>query len=373
MHLTSLSALFTTILFVFLSFSLAAPQAGYGTPPPPVSGSPPAGSPLPGNWPPLDKPPPMKPEWASLVNIKQLPKAPVQTTPAGNCSQAAQFCIWSCNTCTRSASDVSTCPGQKEWGISYDDGPSPYTSALLDFLNETNTKVTFAIVGSRVVERPDVLRRIRDEGHEIVIHTWSHPALTTVSTQQIIAELKWTELAIFTATGLTPKFMRPPLGDIDDRVRAITTQLGYKILLWDRDTFDWKSAGDPNFQSSWIPNNFSQWVTDGNSHISLEHDLYPIGAQNAPAAIKIVRNAGYTIKPVSVCTGLPAYVQNVQLVASGPAPPNTTANGTDGTASTASTNDTSSNNSSSSSGSHHLLSPVLFLIVLTISMAISTL
>ncbi|CAG8562181.1 8704_t:CDS:2 [Paraglomus occultum] len=351
MHLTSLSALFTTILFAFLSLSEAA---------------------LPGTWPLLDKPPPMKPEWASLVNIQQLPKAPIQTTLAGNCSQAAQFCIWSCNTCTRSASDIVTCPGTKEWGISYDDGPSPYTPALLDFLKQTNTKVTFAVIGSRVVERPEVLQRIKDEGHEIVIHTWSHPSLTTVSTQQIIAELKWTELAIQTAVGLTPKIMRPPFGDIDDRVRSIATQLGYKILLWDRDTFDWKSASDPSFQPSWIPGNFTQWVTDGNSHISLEHDLYPIGAQNAPAAIKIVRNAGYTIKPVSVCTGMPAYVQNVQLVASGPAPPNTTANGTDGTANTASTNDTSNNSSSSSAfGSHHLLSSVLLLIV--ISMAISTL
>ena len=160
---------------------------------------------------------------------------------------------------------------------------------------------------------------------------------------------------------------------MDDRVRAIATQLGYKILLWDRDTFDWKSAADPTYQPSWITGNFTQWVTDPNGHISLEHDLYQVSAGNAPAAVNIVRNAGFTIKPVSVCTGLQPYVENIQLVASGPAPPNATAGGTDGPANTASTNDTSSNNSSSASPtSHHLLSHVL-LIVLTIFMAIFTL
>ncbi|CAG8474763.1 331_t:CDS:2 [Paraglomus occultum] len=365
MHLTSLSALFATTLFAFASVSDAV---------------------LPGTWPPLDQAPPMKPEWAKLVNKKKLPKAPVQTAQAANCSQAVQFCIWSCNACTRSESDVTACPNDKEWGISYDDGPSPYTPALLDFLNQTNTKVTFAVVGSRVVERPEVLQRIRDEGHEIVVHTWSHPALTTISTEQIIAEIKWTELAIQTAIGLTPKYLRPPRGDYDDRVRSIATQLGYKILMWDRDTFDWKSAEDSSYQPSWIWGNFSQWVTDSHGHISLEHDLYPVGAQNAPYAISIVREAGYTIKPVSVCTGTAAYRENVQLAASGPLPADVTLpdppapSPTDSTSgsgpeSTSSTNDTSANAQSTSDSYASSVSPQFSrlgpFIILTISIAFS--
>ncbi|CAG8582283.1 5409_t:CDS:2 [Paraglomus brasilianum] len=299
MHLTSLSALFTTALLAFASLSEAV---------------------LPGTWPPMDQPPPIKPEWVKLVDKKKLPKAPIQSAQAADCSKAVEFCIWSCNTCLRNASDVSTCPNDKDWGFSFDDGPSTFTPALLDFLKSTNTKVTFAVVGSRVFQNPEILQRIKEEGHEIVVHTWSHPALTTISTEQIIAEIKWTELAIQTAIGLTPKYMRPPRGDMDDRVRSIATQLGYKILMWDRDTFDWKSADDPNYQPSWIYDNFTQWVTDSKGHISLEHDLYEIGATNAPYAVSIVRKAGYTIKPVSVCTGTAAYKENVQLVASGPVP-----------------------------------------------------
>ena|SRR6185312_1849264 len=92
MHLASLSALFTTVLLIFLSLSEAA---------------------LPGTWPTLDQAPPMKPEWAKLVDLKKLPKAPVQTAQAADCSKAVEFCIWSCNTCIRNASDVVACPNNK--------------------------------------------------------------------------------------------------------------------------------------------------------------------------------------------------------------------------------------------------------------------
>jgi peptidoglycan/xylan/chitin deacetylase (PgdA/CDA1 family) len=355
MHSTSLSTLFAIALLTFVTVSEAV---------------------LPGTWPPIDQPPPMKPEWEKLVDRKKIPKAPVQTTQAGDCSKAAQFCYWSCNNCVRNASDVVTCPNDKDWAVSYDDGPSDYTAALLDFLKSTGTKATFAVVGSRVYERPELVQRMKDEGHEIVVHTWSHPALATVSTERIIAEVKWTEEAIKAAVGLTPKFMRPPRGDYDDRVRNIVTQLGYKILLWDRDTFDWMSNDDPNFRPEWITGNFSKWVTDDTKgHMSLEHDLYKIGAENAPAAIKILRDNGYTIKPVSVCTGMPAYVENVQLAASATGPislpaaaSNTTSpsNTTDGSASAASY-DTSDSNVS------YQFSSFISLFILTISIAVFTL
>ena len=53
------------------------------------------------------------------------------------------------------------------------------------------------------------MKQAYDEGHEIGIHTWSHAELTTVSTEQIIGELKWTEMAIKEVIGVTPRLMRP--------------------------------------------------------------------------------------------------------------------------------------------------------------------
>jgi len=66
------------------------------------------------------------------------------------------------------------------------------------------------------------------------VHTWSHPALTTLSNEQIIAELGWTKKIIKDVLGVTPNMMRPPYGDIDDRVRAISLAMGLTPVMWTR-------------------------------------------------------------------------------------------------------------------------------------------
>lgn len=52
-------------------------------------------------------------------------------------------------------------------------------------------------------------------GHQIGVHTWSHPPLTTLSTEEIIAEFGWTKKIIKDVIGLTPNTFRPPYGDIE--------------------------------------------------------------------------------------------------------------------------------------------------------------
>ncbi|CAG8486992.1 7983_t:CDS:2 [Scutellospora calospora] len=152
--------------------------------------------------------------------------------------------------------------------------------------------------------------------HQIGIHTWSHTQLTTQSTDTIIAELKYTETLIKNVTNLTPKLMRPPTGDLDDRVRGIARQLGYKIALWNHDTFDWKSFGDPKYDLNWITDNFTIWAQNKSTIgvISLEHDLYNISSSKIPDAIDIIIKYNYTSKQISNCVpNTPAYVENVTL------------------------------------------------------------
>lgn len=271
---------------------------------------------LAGSWPPLDKPPPATKEFTDLVDLTKVAKAPVVKT-VGDCPAKDTFCNWSCTGCTRNASDITKCPTKGDWGITFDDGPTPFTTGLLDFLDkDDNTKVTFFAIGSRVVENPDILKRAVDSGHQIGVHTWSHTALTTQTNEEIIAELEWTKKAIKAAAGVTPKYMRPPFGDYDDRVRDIATQLGYKIVIWDLDTNDWMSADDPTFQLTWIEGNFTQWVKmpSTTGHISLEHDLYNQTAARAQIAIPIVQKAGFLVKPVATCVGDPhPYVEDVPV------------------------------------------------------------
>ncbi|CAG8800243.1 15196_t:CDS:2, partial [Gigaspora rosea] len=173
-----------------------------------------------------------------------------------------------------------------------------FTTAVLDYLDTQNVKVTFFVIGSNVYQNPDILLR----------------AFKAV----VIAELKYTADAIRAATNFTPKYMRPPFGDYDDRIRDISTQLGMKPTIWDLDTNDWLSNDDPRFQLPWITANFTQWVSDptlkNTGHISLQHDLYNQTAAQIPLVVPILKKANYTIKPVHECIGdLNPYVESAAL------------------------------------------------------------
>lgn len=106
------------------------------------------------------------------------------------------------------------CQRSNEWALTYDDGPGDQTTTALDDLTLNAIKGTFFVVGSSVLKHPDTLIRAFNEGHEIAIHTWSHPLLTQLTTDQIVAELVWTARLIKDLTGVTPALMRPPYGGV---------------------------------------------------------------------------------------------------------------------------------------------------------------
>jgi peptidoglycan/xylan/chitin deacetylase (PgdA/CDA1 family) len=121
---------------------------------------------------------------------------------------------WTCSGCTRPI-DITTYPDKNTGGLTYDDGPSFYTPNLLSFLAEQSFHATFFTVGSRCLEFPGILQSEHLQGHQIVVHTWSHPSLTTLTNEEIIAELGWSRKIIEDVLGITPNMMRPPFGDIE--------------------------------------------------------------------------------------------------------------------------------------------------------------
>jgi peptidoglycan/xylan/chitin deacetylase (PgdA/CDA1 family) len=84
---------------------------------------------------------------------------------------------------------------------------------------------TFFVVGSRVIERPGVVVEEYMKQHEISVHTWSHPHLTSLTNVEIVAELGWTRKAIKAVIGVTPTTMRPPYGDIGASIALILSPL----------------------------------------------------------------------------------------------------------------------------------------------------
>jgi len=58
--------------------------------------------------------------------------------------------------------------------LTFDDGPSPNTKVILDQLKEYDAKATFFVVGEKVEEYPDIVKRIKAEGHTVAVHTDTH-------------------------------------------------------------------------------------------------------------------------------------------------------------------------------------------------------
>ncbi|EJT97991.1 glycoside hydrolase/deacetylase [Dacryopinax primogenitus] len=260
---------------------------------PPISGAPPlpSGNIIPADWPALDVVPPTDSpqvqQWLTELNGISVPN--LTATLPGGCETNPTLvgdpsrCWWTCGECTRET-DITTCPDKMTWGLSYDDGPTWNTPALLNYLQSVNLRSTFFVVGSRAISRPQILQDEYMLGHQVCVHTWSHPYLTTLTTEEIVAELGWTREAMRQIIGVSPNCMRPPYGDIDDRVRAISMAMGMTPIIWttykgvDFDTNDWHiPAGTVSAND--VLGTFQQILTQdapnlNSGFIVLEHDLY---------------------------------------------------------------------------------------------------
>ena len=80
--------------------------------------------------------------------------------------------------------------------LTFDDGPSRYTPAVLNVLKSYNAKATFFVIGSQIRTREATMRRIAREGHSVQDHTWRHPNLTRLSSTEISSQFTRTNRAI---------------------------------------------------------------------------------------------------------------------------------------------------------------------------------
>ncbi|ORX60717.1 glycoside hydrolase/deacetylase, partial [Hesseltinella vesiculosa] len=251
-----------------------------------------------------------KPEWMDLIKSANISGFPVEGKNGAPSQAGADdpYCDWSFTGCTR-PDDIVSCP-KGQWGLTYDDGPTDFSSKLYDYLDQSKQKATLFLIGGQVVTYPDLTLRAFKAGHELAMHTWSHSYLTTLTNDEVVAELMWTATAIKDVTGVTPRFYRPPYGDIDDRVRNIGKALGFIPVIWNHDTNDWMAGEGNGFDVEWIDGNVTQWANEAANAtvggISLEHDLYQ---KSVDAAIRVMPTLqkAYRVMPVGECTGQQAY------------------------------------------------------------------
>lgn len=86
--------------------------------------------------------------------------------------------------------------------MTIDDGPSTEHCALYELLKDNNIEATLFYIGSNVVQFPAAAAEGFAAGHTICTHTWSHNYTTTLSNEQVFAEMYYTQLAIKRVVGV---------------------------------------------------------------------------------------------------------------------------------------------------------------------------
>lgn len=143
--------------------------------------------------------------------------------------------------------------------------------------------------------------------------------MTSLTNEQIVAEIKWAEKIVFDVTGLKTKYWRPPYGDVDNRVREIVRQMGYKTVIWTKewDSNDWQIP-DKTITNKEVFRNF-KWALSTvpklkGGVITLEHDLYTQTVNVAGPLLDMGMKKGLEPMDIARCVNDPEPYQNSALL-----------------------------------------------------------
>ena len=113
--------------------------------------------------------------------------------------------------------------------LTFDDGPSERTEALLEVLRRHGVKATFFLTGEKARARPDLVEAIRREGHQIEDHGEWHQAWKV-----FLPWLEWEHMRRNPG-----RYYRPPHGLHTPFTRIFARLLGKRVALWDLESKDW--------------------------------------------------------------------------------------------------------------------------------------
>lgn len=122
-----------------------------------------------------------------------------------------------------------------------------FTPSILDTLKKHGVPATFFLVGNYIDNSPDLVKRMVDEGHIVANHTYSHPNMTNISSQDAFSkELEKLEASYETVTGQKMvKYYRPPQGKYSQSNLGMAKELGFKTFFWSLAYVDWYNDKQP--------------------------------------------------------------------------------------------------------------------------------
>lgn len=136
--------------------------------------------------------------------------------------------------------------------FTFDDGPGPKsTRFVLNVLAKHHVRGAFFMIGSyldgtrrRDDHVRDIARDVAREGHIIGNHSYSHQRLVDLPVIHALDELEWTRDRIERITGVTPRYIRPPYGALDEVSQEVVAKSGTPMVLWSIEANDMMREDD---------------------------------------------------------------------------------------------------------------------------------
>ncbi|UAL52875.1 delta-lactam-biosynthetic de-N-acetylase [Metabacillus dongyingensis] len=185
-------------------------------------------------------------------------------------------------------------PTQKYIYLTFDNGyENGYTGKVLDVLKKRKVPAAFFVTGHYLLDQPQLVKRMADEGHIVGNHSWHHPDLTKVSDERFKKELDSVRLKTEQLTGYHGiNYLRPPRGVFSERVLSLSRELGYQPVFWSLAFVDWHT----NAQKGWRYS-YDQIMTQIHPGcILLLHTVSKDNAEALDRAIDDLTKQGYIFK-----------------------------------------------------------------------------
>lgn len=181
-------------------------------------------------------------------------------------------------------------PSSKVVYLTFDDGPIPQcTPQVLDILAKYGIKASFFMVADNAQRYPQLLERVRLEGHTVGNHTFHHLRGYQTNVARYIADTKQA------AELLQTSLFRPPHGRMSSAQKKALLQQGFTIYLWDVLTHDY----NPRYTVEKILSIVQRYTRNGSIivfHDSLKSQDRTL--QALPLVIEWLLDKGYDIQPL---------------------------------------------------------------------------
>ena len=119
------------------------------------------------------------------------------------------------------------------------------TGPILDILKEKGVKATFFVTSMFYDARPDLIKRMIDEGHRIGSHSINHYDMTTLSVEEQQKEIMDVVNKLKKDFNYDCKLFRFPEGYFSDQTLAVVDNLGLKSVFWTYAYNDYSSTQPP--------------------------------------------------------------------------------------------------------------------------------